>query len=124
MSKQRSTCPSPPASSTLAPLIGVALDEHVPAVEDLDGRSQYLVDETLLPCWLWCTAAGLYSGKHKTTGMTARPQVAPALTRHLAGISDAVDGSRHDSHCLDVPSALEGRHPANWVSAKATVAAA
>ena len=48
----------------------------------------------------------LYSGKHKTTGMNV--QVAATLDGQLAWISDPIDGSRHDSHCLTEAAVLTG----------------
>src|SRR5690242_14877870 len=49
---------------------------------------QYLVDGTLLPCWSWASEAGLYSGKHKTTGMNV--QVVCTLEGELVWISDPI----------------------------------
>ena len=48
-------------------LLGKALRKYVPTADDLDDRSQYIVDGTLLPCWSWAAHPELYSGKHKTT---------------------------------------------------------
>src|SRR6266511_1622122 len=57
--------------------------------------TQYIVDGSLLPCWSWASHPGLYSGKHKTTGMNV--QVACTLSGQLAWISDAIEGSRQDT---------------------------
>ena len=39
------------AITGVTPLLGKVLGEYVPTADDLDERSQYLVDGTLLPCW-------------------------------------------------------------------------
>ena len=76
-------------------MLGKALKKYVPTADQLGERTQYIVDGTLLPCWSWASHPELYSGKHKTTGMNV--QVACTLAGDLAWISDAVNGSRHDS---------------------------
>ena len=88
------------AVTGITPLLGKALKKYVPTADQLtdDGRTQYIVDGTLLPCWSWRTHPELYSGKHKTTGMNV--QVACTITGCLAWISDSISGSRHDNHCL------------------------
>ncbi|HEU5421028.1 MAG TPA: hypothetical protein VFV41_25315, partial [Streptosporangiaceae bacterium] len=55
-----------------------ALADYIPTVDDVDERTQYVVDGTLLPCWSWAEHPDLYSGKHKTTGMNV--QVASTLS--------------------------------------------
>ena len=55
------------AITGVTPLLGKVLREYVPTADDLDERSQYIVDGTLLPCWSWASHPELYSGKHKTT---------------------------------------------------------
>ena len=67
------------AITGITPLLAAVLREYVPTADDLDERSQYIVDGTLLPCWSWASHPGLYSGKHKTTGMNV--QVACSLSR-------------------------------------------
>jgi transcriptional regulator with XRE-family HTH domain len=84
------------AISAIAPLLEKTLAGIAPSADDLDPRSQLIVDGTLLPCWSWASAPALYSGKHKTTGMNV--QVACTLDGDLAWISDPVEGSRHDMH--------------------------
>jgi hypothetical protein len=86
------------AITSMTPLLGTVLKNYVPTADELDGQTQYIVDGTLLPCWSWASHPELYSGKHKTTGMNV--QVACTLTGTLAWISDAIDGSRHDTYCL------------------------
>ncbi len=71
-----------------------------------DPDTQYIYDGTLLPCWSWRGHRELYSGKRKTTGKNV--QVACNLYGELAWISDPVDGSRHDAHCIDESSVLVG----------------
>ena len=53
----------------VTPLLGKVLREYVPTSDDLDERSQYIVDGILLPCWSLASHPELYSGKQKTTGM-------------------------------------------------------
>ena len=89
------------AITTVTPLLGKVLREYVPTADDLDGRTQYIVDNTLLPCWSWASHPELYSGKHKTTG--------------------PVNGSRHDMHCLSESGALCALDPGNWVGDKGYV---
>ena len=66
------------AISTVAPLLARALARFVPVAEELVPGRQYIVDGTLLPCWSWASHPRLYSGKHKTTGMTCR-SCAPSM---------------------------------------------
>jgi hypothetical protein len=66
-------------------LAGQVLWTYVPTADDLDERSQYMVDGTLLPCWSWALHPELYSGKRKITGMSV--QVTCTLTGNLAWIS-------------------------------------
>src|SRR6266851_38652 len=86
---------------------------------ELDGRTQYIVDGTLLPCWSWASHPELFSGKHKTTGMNV--QVACTLGGRLAWISDAIDGSRHDTYCLSESGVLLTLDPGSWVGDKGYV---
>src|SRR5947208_17184947 len=41
------------AVGALTPVLGRVLADGVPAAEDLDPGTQYIVDGTLLPCWSW-----------------------------------------------------------------------
>ena len=104
------------AISSITRLIRKVLAPYVPTAEDLDERCQYLVDGTLLPCWSWAAHPELYSGKHKTTGMNV--QVACTLAEKLAWISDPIEGSRHDSHCLNESGVLLTLDPADWIGDK------
>ncbi len=104
------------AISKITPLIGKVLRNYVPTADELDPRTQYVVDGTLLPCWSWAGHRELYSGKHKTTGMNV--QVACTLSGNLAWISDAIDGNRHDTHCLRESEVLVTHDPGNWVGDK------
>jgi hypothetical protein len=90
--------------------------EYVPTADDLDGEAQYFVDGTLLPCWSWAAHPGLYSGKHKKTGMNV--QVACTVYGRLAWISDPIPGGRHDNHCLGESEVLVTADPAKWVGDK------
>jgi DDE superfamily endonuclease len=58
-----------------------------------------MVEGTPLPCGSWATHPELYSGKLKTTGLNV--QVACTLQGQLPWVSDPIDGSRHDSHCIN-----------------------
>ncbi len=69
-------------------------------VSDCGGAScdrQYIIDGTLLPCWSWTAVPGLWSGKHRTTGVVVQV-AAHTLEGQLSGISDPTPGSRHDLH--------------------------
>jgi hypothetical protein len=107
------------AITALTPLLGEVLTDCVPTADELGRHTQYVVDGTLLPCWSWASCPELYSGKHKTTGMNV--QVACTLTGSLAWISDPVDGSRHDSHCLAESGVLLDLDPGQWVGDKGYV---
>jgi hypothetical protein len=104
------------AITALTPIIGQVLADYVTTAEDLDGRTQYIVDGTLLPCWSWQGQRQLYSGKHKTTGLNV--QVVCDLRGRLAWICDPVDGCRHDSAALKMSGVLETLEPANWMGDK------
>jgi hypothetical protein len=104
------------AVTGLTEALGRVLVEYVPVAEDLDPRSQYIVDGTLLPCWSWRGQRQLYSGKHKTTGLNV--QVVCDLSGRLAWISDPVDGCRHDSAALKISGVLDGLTPADWMGDK------
>jgi hypothetical protein len=107
------------AVTWLTPLLGSVLGDYVPTPEDLDDQTQYVVDGTLLPCWSWASHPGLYSGKHKTTGMNV--QVACTLSGQLAWISDAIEGGRHDTHCLKESDVLITLDPTEWIGDKGYV---
>jgi DDE superfamily endonuclease/Helix-turn-helix of DDE superfamily endonuclease len=107
------------AISAITPLLGKVLSTYVPTADDLDERTQYIVDGTLLPCWSWASHPELYSGKHKTTGMNV--QVACTLGGELAWISDPVNGSRHDTYCLSESGVLRALDPGRWVGDKGYV---
>lgn len=107
------------AITGMTPLIGEVLRKYVPTADELDGRTQYIVDGTLLPCWSWSSHPELYSGKHKTTGMNV--QVACTLAGDLEWISDPIEGSRHDTYCLSESKVLLTLDPDNWVGDKGYV---
>lgn len=100
-------------------LTAQALAPFVPTADELKTGKQYLVDGTLLPCWSWGSEPGLYSGKHKTTGMNV--QVACTLEGDLVWVSDPIEGARHDVFCLDESGALHGLNPADWTGDKGYV---
>ena len=70
------------AVTGITPLLGKALKKYVPTADQLDERTQYIVDGTLLPCWSWASHPELYSGKHKTTGMNVQVACTLAGTSH------------------------------------------
>jgi hypothetical protein len=107
------------AITGVTPLLGEVLREYVPTADDLDSRTQYIVDGTLLPGWSWASHPELYSGKHKTTGMNV--QVACTLAGSLAWISDPVSGSRHDSYCVSESGVLLKSEPGSWIGDKGYV---
>src|SRR3979411_1391986 len=104
------------AVAGVTPLLGKVLSEYVPTADELDARTQYIVDGSLLPCWSWASSPELYSGKHKTTGMNV--QIACTLDGRLAWISDPIDGSRHDTYCLGEYGVLLTLNPGNWIGDK------
>jgi DDE superfamily endonuclease len=107
------------AVTALTPMLGRMLASYVPVAEDLDSRTQYIVDGTLLPCWSWHGQRQLYSGKHKTTGLNV--QVACDLYGRLAWISDPADGCRHDSAALACSGVVDTLDPGNWIGDKGYV---
>ena len=107
------------AISAITPLLVQALRENTPTADDLDGKTQYFVDGTLLPCWSWRSHPELYSGKHKTTGMLVL--VACNLYGHLSWISDPVEGRHHDAYCLDESGVLDAGNPPEFIGDKGFV---
>lgn len=107
------------AVTALVPALGQVLADYVPVAEDLDPRTQYIVDGSLLPCWSWHGHRELYSGKHKTTGMNV--QVVCDLDGRLAWISDPVDGCRHDSAALALSGVTDTLDSGNWMGDKGYV---
>jgi hypothetical protein len=104
------------AVTRVTPLVETVLRRYVPTADELDDRTQYVVDGTLLPCWSWASHPELYSGKHKTTGMNV--QIACTLNGQLAWISDPIDGSRHDTYCLSESGVLLALDPSGWLGDK------
>jgi hypothetical protein len=109
------------AISAVTPLVDRALREFVPVAEDLGPGRQYLADGALLPCWSWSWSGhrGLYSGKHKTTGLNV--QVACTPEGRLCWVSDPVDGARHDVYCFDESGVLDTLDPGSWTGDKGYV---
>ena len=94
------------AITSITPLLARALARYVPTAEELRPDRQYIVDGTLLPCWSWASEPGLYSGKHKTTGMNV--QVVCTLEGELAWISDPVAGLAMTCTAWTSPGPLTG----------------
>ena len=107
------------AISSVTSLLGTVLSDYVPTADELDDRTHYIVDGTLLPCWSWRAHPELYSGKHKTTGMNV--QVASTINGRLAWISDPIPGSRHDNYCLGESGLLVSADPRSWLGDKGYV---
>jgi DDE superfamily endonuclease/Helix-turn-helix of DDE superfamily endonuclease len=107
------------AITTLTPVLAKVLANYTPMAEDIDDRHQHIVDGTLLPCWSWAGHPELLSGKHKTTGLSV--QVACRLDGSLTWISDAIDGSRHDTFALKESGALVTMDPSTWIGDKGYV---
>lgn len=104
------------AISAITPLMEKALAGIAPTADDLSPQRQLIIDGTLLPCWSWATEPGLYSGKHKTTGMNV--QVACTLDGEIAWISDAIPGSRHDMYCTGESRVFSEIDPRSWIADK------
>ena len=94
------------AITSITPLLARALARYVPTAEELRPDRQYIVDGTLLPCWSWASDAGLYSGKHKTTGMNV--QVVCTLEGELVWISDPVPALAMTCTAWTSPGPLTG----------------
>jgi DDE superfamily endonuclease len=107
------------AIAVMTPLLAKVLQKYVPTADELDPSRQYVVDGTLLPCWSWASRPELYSGKHKATGVNV--QVACTLDGVLVWISDPIDGSRHDTHCLRESGVLLSHGAENWMGDKGYV---
>ena len=103
----------------LTPILGQVLRTYVPTADELRPGRQYIVDGTLVPCWSWASQPGLYSGKHKTTGMNL--QVACDPYGNIAWISDPIPGARHDAYCLSESGALDTLNPGDWIGDKGYV---
>ena len=104
------------AITAVTPSLGKALARFVPTADEVDSKTHYILDGTLLPCWSWAGHPGLYSGKHKTTGMNV--QILCTLDGAIAWISDPIEGSRHDTYCLKESAVLDAVDPGNWLGDK------
>ena len=100
--------------SVLTPLIGQALEGWLATVEEIDPHQSYVLDGTLLPCWAWRDQPGLYSGKHRRTGVNL--QVLATLSGRLAWAGDPLPGSVHDVRALDISGLLEVLEPASIIA--------
>ena len=74
-------------------------------MEDLDASEQVIVDGTLSPCWDWNEQSGLFSGKHRRTGVNL--QVIADLTGRLLQVPRPAPGSTHDAKAIKATGLLE-----------------
>jgi len=107
------------AVTGITPVLDRVLAGFAPTADELDPTAQYIVDGTLFPCWSWRTDRCLYSGKHKTTGMSV--QVACTLDGALAWVSDPVTGNHHDSYAINDTGVLVSLNPGGWIGDKGYV---
>ena len=87
------------------PRLGEVLDEFVPTIEDLDPAGQVIVDGTLSPCWDWRDEEGLFSGKHRQTGVNL--QVVADLSGRILWVCEPTRGSTHDARAIKATGILE-----------------
>ncbi len=95
------------AITALTPVLGKILHDHISTADDLDEQARHIVDGTLPPCWSWASRPGLYSTRHRRTGVNV--QVASTLDGRLAWVSDPIDGRHHDTHRIRQSGILEDR---------------
>jgi len=107
------------AIGRLIPILKERLQGNVPTADELEPSRQDILDGSPLPCWSWASNPRLYSGKHKTTGLSV--QVACTLDGSRAWVSDAIDGSRHDSFAVNDSDVLVTLDPRNGVGDKGYV---
>ena len=98
----------------LTALTGQALEGWLLTVEETDPRQSNVLDGTLPPCWTWKNHSGLYSGKHRRTGLSL--PVLAALDGGLVWAADPLPGSVHDVRALDVSGLLEALEPVTIVA--------
>nr|WP_245560317.1 transposase family protein [Actinopolyspora halophila] len=93
--------------------------DYLPTLDELATGETFVVDGTLLPCWSWEHSPELYSGKHRTTGLTVQ------LVSHLDGrrryVSTPADGKTHDAEALRASGILEHIRPGNLLGDKGYV---
>ncbi|MGH3964658.1 MAG: transposase family protein [Pseudonocardiaceae bacterium] len=83
----------------LRPVIGRALAEFVPDLEQVVGQATVLVDGTICPTWDWGHIPDLFSAKAGYPGMNI--QIAATLSGRLAAVGPVpVHGARHDAHAF------------------------
>ncbi|PPK71328.1 DDE superfamily endonuclease [Actinokineospora auranticolor] len=104
------------AIAAVTPLLAGVLEQCVPAADDLDDRNSPIVDGTLLPCWSWASRPELFSGTHRTTGLTV--QVAYTPDGRPRWVLDPRPGSRNDIVGLNASRVLDGREPSTWLGDK------
>ena len=107
------------AIGALTDAIVRALKDVLLTAEEVPEGCDYVVDGTLFPCWSWRNHRELWSGKHGTTGMSARILVLPS--GRLVWTSDPYPGSMHDVAALDASGLLDGIDPSGWIADKGYV---
>ena len=106
------------AISAITPLIEEGWPGQAPTADELMG-TQYIVDGTLLPCWSWAAHPGLYSGKHKTTGMNV--QVGAPRRRARLDFRSGRGSPPRRNYCLGESGVLQTLIPENWTGDKGYV---
>ena len=107
------------AVGALTDAIARVLKDLLLTAEEVPEGCDFCLDGTLFPCWSRRNHCELWSGKHGTTGMSARILVLPS--GRLVRASDPYPGSIHDVAALDASGLLEGIDPSGWTADKGYV---
>ena len=107
------------AVGALTDAIARVLKDLLLTAEEVPEGCDFCLDGTLFPCWSRRNHCELWSGKHGTTGMSARILVLPS--GRLVRASDPYPGSIHDVAALDASGLLEGIDPSGWIGDKGYV---
>ena len=104
------------AIKAMTDAIARALKDVLLTAEEVPEGCDYVLGGTLFPCWSWRNHRELWSGKHGTTGMSARILLLPS--GRLVWASNPCLGSMHDVAALDASGLLEGIDPSGWIADK------
>ena len=107
------------AIKAMTDAIARALKDVLLTAEEVPEGCDYVLGGTLFPCWSWRNHRELWSGKHGTTGMSARILLLPS--GRLVWASNPCLGSMHDVAALDASGLLEGIDPSGWTADKGYV---